>query len=66
MVDKNLSGEQPSGMPKNESAADKADSKKANQKKASVAPTPHSKGAFERSQWKGKSVIGRPMKRSGR
>lgn len=66
MVDKNPTSEQPSDMPKNEGAAAKADGKKANQKKASVAPIPHSKGAFERSQWKGKSVIGRPMKRSGR
>jgi hypothetical protein len=66
MVDKNFSDEQPSGMPKNESAAAKAEGKKANQKKASIAPTPHGKGGFERSQWKGKAVVGRPMKRSGR
>jgi hypothetical protein len=66
MVEKNPTGEQPSDMPKNESAAAKADGKKANQKKPSVAPAPHDKGAFARSQWKGKSVVGRPMKRSGR
>lgn len=58
--------EQPSGAPKNESAAAKADGKKANPKKASIAPIPHGKGAFARSQWKGKEVVGRPMKRSGR
>jgi hypothetical protein len=66
MANQKPSDEQPSGAPKNESAAAKADGKKANPKKASVIPPAHDKGGFARAQWKGKEVVGRPMKRSGR
>jgi hypothetical protein len=60
-----MMAEQSSGAPKQEGAV-KGDPKKANPKKASVAPIPHDKGKFARSQWKGKEVVGRPLKHSGR